>query len=174
MAFTVTSAGRRLAMAVLLVLAIAGAVIRASAPDPSTLRDFGTLLLVLWLPAVGNLVAYFVRKIPRRAPQRAAGFGVGSAFMPHLRVQLEPAGMVRDLPATLAAAGNSCTLIVANSGFTARLGGPVPVQEDRGVQVELLRPDVALAQLAMGTEFRLAVGATAVAKGRVVEVVRAR
>ena len=73
MAFTVTSAGRRLAMAVLLLLAIAGAVIRATAPDPSTLRDIGTLLLVLWMPAVGNLVAYLVRKIPRRRWPAGAG-----------------------------------------------------------------------------------------------------
>lgn len=174
MALTATPARRRLIMIALLLLAVAGSLIRYFAPDPSTLRDIGTLLMVLWLPAVGNLVAYFVRKIPRRAPQLAAGFGAGSPFTPHLRVRLEPAGTVRDLPAALASAGNSCTLIVANSGFTARLDGPAPVQQDQGVQVELLRPEVALAQLATGTEFRLAVGATAVAKGRVVEVVRAR
>jgi peptidoglycan/LPS O-acetylase OafA/YrhL len=174
MALIATPARRRLAMIALLLLALAGSFIRYLAPDPSTLRDIGTLLMVLWLPAVGNLVAYFVRKIPRRAPHLTAGFGAGSAFMPHLRVRLEPARTVRDLTAALASAGNSCTLVVANSGFTARLGGPAPSQGEQGVEVELLRPEVALAQLTPGTEFRLAVGATAVAKGRVVEVVGGR
>jgi len=45
-------------MAVMLVLAAAGGVIREMAPNPSVLRDIGTLMLVLWLPAVGNLVCY--------------------------------------------------------------------------------------------------------------------
>ena len=169
MAFTVTSAGRRLAMAVLLLLAIAGAVIRAMAPDPSTLRDIGTLLLVLWLPAVGNLIAYLVRKIPRRAPQ-ARGFAAGAVFMPHLQVRLAATGLVADLPSALASAGNCCTLIVGKGGFTARLEGPLPAQPDQVVALELLRPSVALARLQPGTEFHLLVGATAAAKGSVVEV----
>ncbi len=171
MALIATPARRRLAMLALLTLAVAGLVIRQLAPNPSTLRDIGTLLLVLWLPAVGNLVAYFVRKIPRRPRPLGGGFGAASVFTPHLRVRLEPTGLVADLPAALAAAGNNCTLIVGNSGFSARVGGALQ-QQDGDVAVELLRPEVALPQLAAGTEFRLLVGATAAAKGRVIEVTR--
>ncbi|HZN48808.1 MAG TPA: hypothetical protein VFB71_14380 [Ramlibacter sp.] len=127
------------------------------------------MLLVLWLPAVGNLIAYLVRKIPRRAPQ-ARGFAAGAVFMPHLQVRLAATGLVADLPSALASAGNCCTLIVGKGGFTARLEGPLPAQPDQVVALELLRPSVALASLQPGTEFHLLIGATAAAKGRVVEV----
>eukprot|EP01034_Spumella_vulgaris_P006289 gene6289-8010_t len=53
MSFTVSSSSRRVAMAVLLGLAVLGGVIRYTATNPSTLRDVGTLLLVLWVPAIG-------------------------------------------------------------------------------------------------------------------------
>ena len=58
----VTSARRQIIMATLLGLAIIGAAMRYWAPNPSTTRDIGTLMLVLWLPAVGNLVAFVVRE----------------------------------------------------------------------------------------------------------------
>lgn len=155
-------------MAVLLLLAIAGAVMRALAPDPSTLRDVGTLLLVLWLPAVGNLVAYLVRKMPRSAPP-VVDFAAGSVFTPHLQATLEATGLVPDLQAALAAAGYRCAFIIGRKGFTARLGGPLPATGGDAVAFELLHPSVALPQLAPGTQFHLLVGTTAVAKGRVME-----
>lgn len=60
---TVTSSRRQIVMVVLLVLAVIGAAIRYWAPNPSAARDVGTLLLVLWLPAVGNLVAFAIGKM---------------------------------------------------------------------------------------------------------------
>lgn len=172
MALTATPARRRLIMISLLLLAVAGSLVRYFAPDPSTLRDIGTLLMVLWLPAVGNLVAYFVRKIPRK-PTQPAGFAEGSAFTPHLQVWLEPTGLVPDLRAALASAGNHCTLVVGNNGFTARVDGALHETPDRDVAVELLRPEVALPLLKAETQFRLVVGRTVAAKGRVAEVARA-
>ena len=59
-----TSPRRQLAMCVLLGLALVGAGIRHWADNPSTLRDVGTLMLVLWLPAVGNLVGFVIREFP--------------------------------------------------------------------------------------------------------------
>ena len=56
MAFTVSTYSRRAAMAALLALAVLGGVIRYSAPNPSTLRDIGTLLLVLWVQLVVGLI----------------------------------------------------------------------------------------------------------------------
>ncbi|MES2785777.1 MAG: hypothetical protein V4684_09960 [Pseudomonadota bacterium] len=64
---TVTSARRQIVMGVLLVLALIGAAVRFWAPDPSAARDVGTLLLVLWLPAVGNLVAFAIGKVQARS-----------------------------------------------------------------------------------------------------------
>ncbi|MBA3773934.1 MAG: hypothetical protein H0X13_16020 [Ramlibacter sp.] len=62
----VTSARRQIIMATLLGLAIVGAVMRYWAPNPSATRDIGTLMLVLWLPAVGNLISFAVREWHRR------------------------------------------------------------------------------------------------------------
>ena len=83
-----TPSRRRTAMAVMLALAMSGLVIRYFAPDPSMLRDFGTLLMVMWLPAVGNFAAYLIGKIPR-PPPRVVEFTRGAAFEPHLQVRLE-------------------------------------------------------------------------------------
>src|SRR6478609_1073460 len=108
MAFTVTSSRRRLAMAVLLLLAASGGVIRKFAPDPSVLRDVGTLLLVLWLPAIGNLIAYFVSKIPRKAPPRTE-FDAGAAFSPHLHAEVEAAGVPAQVLDALPPGHSRCT-----------------------------------------------------------------
>jgi hypothetical protein len=62
----VTSARRQIIMATLLGLAIVGAAMRYWAPNPSATRDIGTLMLVLWLPAVGNLVSFVVREWHKR------------------------------------------------------------------------------------------------------------
>ncbi|MES2633543.1 MAG: hypothetical protein V4669_11260 [Pseudomonadota bacterium] len=62
----VTSSRRQIVMGVLLLLAVIGAAVRYWAPNPSTARDVGTLMLVLWLPAVGNLVAFAISKMPAR------------------------------------------------------------------------------------------------------------
>ena len=170
MALTVTSSRRRLAMAAMLLLATAGGVIRKFAPDPSVLRDVGTLLLVLWLPAVGNLVAYFIGKIPHKAPPRRE-FEVDAAFAPQLRAQVEaavPAGMMEALDED----ERTCTILVGRHGFTARLAEPLKQTFARAgeqtLALEFLHPKVALERLQEGTEFHLLAGTLGIAKGRVV------
>ena len=167
MALTATPARRRLVMIVLLLLAACGGVIRHFAPQPSTLHDLGTLLLVLWLPAVGNLIAYLVRRLPRRAP-RGPGFPAGSAFVPHLRARLESVELAEAERASLLE-HTGCLLLVGQQAFTARLGQPLAraLAAAQPQPIELLRPAAALAQLVPGTPFHLLVGTTAVAKGRV-------
>lgn len=170
MAIIATPARRRIVMGVLLGLAVAGAVMRVTAPDPSVLRDVGTLLLVLWLPAVGNLVAWLVRKLPRKAP-RGADFAAGSVFTEHLQAEVE----VYPLPADLArfdARDPRCMVILPGQGFTARLPAPavqvLAVPGTRALSLEFLRPAAALEQLAPGTSFHLLLGGTAAGKGRVI------
>jgi hypothetical protein len=168
MAIIATPARRRAVMVALLLLAAAGAVVRQTAPNPSTLRDVGTLLLVLWLPAVGNLVAWLVRRMPRRAAP-ATDFAAGAPFTPHLRVQLERAG-----DAALSDAQDTrCAILLGGQGFRARLDQPVMhaigQPGPHAVWLEFLRPAVATPLLPAGTEFHLLVGNTGVAKGRVLD-----
>lgn len=171
MAFTVTPSRRRMAMAVMLLLALSGGVIRKYAPNPSTLRDVGTLLLVMWLPAVGNLIGYLMRKIPRKAPP-VTDFAVGSVFAPQLQVQVEAAALPAELVEALDPAAGLCTVLVGRHGFTARLAQPVvqafATAGPQTLALELLHPAVALPKLPAGTDFHLVVGTTGIAKGRVV------
>jgi hypothetical protein len=169
-ALIATPSRRRLAMAVMLALAVSGGVIRHYAAAPSTLHDIGTLLLVLWLPAVGNLIAYLVRHLPRSEPP-PTDFPAGSAFQPQLRVQVEPVPLPPDWLASVDPAEHKAVLLVGRHGFTMRLAQPVAqwlAQRDtRTVAVELLRPAAALRELKPGTAFHLLVGTTAVGKGSV-------
>lgn len=172
MPFIVTPARRRLAMAAMLSLAVAGAVIRYFAPEPSILRDVGTLLLVLWLPAVGNFIGWAMRKLPRGAPP-ITDFAAGSAFAPQLRIDVDALGMPPELLAAVPPGDGRCTLLVGRRGFTARLAEPVAqalaATGHRSLELELLRPGVALPQLPAGTDFHLLVGTQAVGKGRVTQ-----
>lgn len=165
-----TSARRQLVMATLLALAVAGAVIRHEAPNPSTLRDIGTLLLVMWLPAVGNLIAFLIRKIPRRAPgPPPSPFAAGTPFVAHVLVALEPVQLPDGFAAALAPADDHGTLIAGSQGFSVRLDRPVAqwlAAPASPVALQCLRPDVALKTLAPGTTVHLLVHMTAIASGR--------
>ena len=172
MALIATPARRRLAMIALLVLAASGGVVRWLAPNPSTLRDIGTLLLVLWLPAVGNLIAYFVKRIPHSAPP-ATEFAPGASFAPQLSVQLEAVELAAAQRGALDVAECRCTLLVGRHGFTARLEQPLSESIARNAagitRLQLLHPAVALRRLKSGTEFHVLAGTIAIAKGRVLQ-----
>jgi hypothetical protein len=171
MGYTVTPSRRRLAMAAMLALAMSGAIIRKFAPSPSTLHDVGTLLLVMWLPAVGNLIAYFVGKIPRSAPP-ATDFAADAAFAPQLQLRVEATPLPADTLASLDPAERRCTVLVGRRGFTGRFGQPVAqllaTQGEQLLPFELLHPRVALKHLAVGTDGHLLAGRTAVARAKVV------
>jgi hypothetical protein len=174
MAIIVTSSRRRLVMVVLLALAVSGAVLRFFAPNPSTLRDMGTLLLVMWLPAVGNLIAYLVRRMPRRKPP-ATPFDAGAPFQPQWQARIEATGVPPRLLAALDPAERRCTVVLGRHGFVARLAQPLAqVLSSGGEQMQemqFLHPELAFTHLEPGMEIHLLVGNTAVAKGRVLQAV---
>ena len=170
MPFIVTPLRRRLVMVVLLGLACAGGVIRHQAPDPSALRDFGTLLLVMWLPAVGNLVAYLIRKIPSRRP-RPTAFPPGAPFSAQLQTRIDNVSAPADWLATLDPREQRCTVLVGESAFTVRSAAPLSqwlTNAPQTLALECLVPSAALPQLVPGTAFHLLIGTTPVAQGRVV------
>jgi hypothetical protein len=176
MPFIVTPQRRRLVMAVLLGLACAGGVIRHQAPDPSTLRDIGTLLLVLWLPAVGNLVAYLMRKIPAGKPPPTS-FPPDAPFSAQLQARIDTVAASADWLATLDPLEQRCTVLVGRRGFTVRSAAPLSqwlTGAPQTLALECLVPSSALRQLVPGTAFHVLVGTTAVAQGRVVEQVGSR
>jgi len=158
----VDSRRRQIVFGVLLALAVAGAVIRYSAPDPSVARDVGTLLMVMWLPAVGNLVAFVIRRIPRPR-KRATDFE--GAFTAHAVATLT--GVEQWDHATHEKVRRRCTLIAGSEGFTARL---LPQAGSGEVQIEYLRADYAVQRLPAGSAFAVFLGSTPVAQGRIKSV----
>jgi hypothetical protein len=157
----VDSHRRQVVMAVLLGLAAAGAGIRHWADNPSLARDIGTLLLVLWLPAVGNLVAFAVRNLAPRL-RRADGFDPDSAFESHVRVDIVPVQ-----PGALSGpAARDFVLVIGHEGFRARTPRPLAATAET-IELQLLRPSVALPRLGPDAAFQVMVSGQIVASGRV-------
>ena len=171
MNLTPTSSRRQIITAVLLLLALGGGLVRWLAPQPSLARDIGSLLLVLWLPIIGNIIAWLVGRA--RAPKAAPpGFSPGSPFIPTARVTLTL--LAADVPAQsrpIRAGLFPCMVAVGHEAFTARLQVPPdaePVPEvAQDLALELLRPELALPKLPAGTEFMLLSGRSLLGRGRV-------
>jgi hypothetical protein len=171
MLFHATPARRKLVVIILLVLALAGGAIRLLAPNPSTLRDLGSLMLVLWVPVIGNVLAFFFRKIRfRRTP-------FDFPFAPDLLVEMIP------LPAPprlgLPLTRDSCALVVGTEGFSVRLSPAPPadwLQQGAAIQVQaqFLKPAMALALFPPDTPFRIVAQQQLVGQGKVLQVLAAR
>lgn len=171
MAIIVTSSRRRIAMGLMLAAAVVGSVIRYQAPDPSTLRDVGTLLMVMWLPAVGNLVAYVVGKLPaRKSPPLVFASDVPFTARLHARIELValPSGWMELLDPSL----RVCTAVMGRRGFTVRSENAVSrwlSNAPATLALECLVPSAALRELVPRAAFHLAVGSTVVARCVVAE-----
>lgn len=166
---------RQIITAILLAFAVLGFVIRQLTPGPSLLRDFGSLLLVLWLPIIGNIIAWGVARFHARkaAPP---GFDPAAAFEPSARVEITL--LAAGVPAAsrpVRAGLFACTIASGSDGFTARLRVPreqVPVPEVPHVlDVQFLRPELALARLPAGADFVLIAGRVTLGRGVVLGLV---
>lgn len=174
MATSTISTRRQIITVVMLVLALIGGLVRWFAPQPSLARDLGSVLMVLWLPIVGNIIAWLIQraKTPKHVPQ---GFTAGTVFEPHAQVELTLLPAETPLLSRPIRAGFfDGALVVGSEGFTTRLavpadGEPVPEVPCR-LAVQFLRPELALAQLLPGTRFALLSGRTVLGTGHVLPV----
>ena len=166
------STRRQIITAVLLVFALIGAVVRWLAPEPSLARNLGTLLMVLWLPIVGNIIAWLIQraKTPRHLPP---GFAPDAPFETHahIRLTLLPPDTPRQ-SRPIRAGRFVCALAVGPEAFTVRLqvpadGEPVP-ELPCTLPAQFLRPELAGARLTPGTRFALLAGRTVLGSGEVV------
>ena len=167
------SARRQIITAVLLALAVAGGIVRWLTPAPSLLRDMGSLLLVLWLPIIGNIIAWVVARAntPRNMPP---GFDPSSAFLASAGMELTL--NAADVPVEsrpIRAGLFPCMLVLGNEAFSARLqvpAGAEPVPEvPQAMKVEFLRPEIALPKLPAGTAVVLLSGRTLLGHGRMLD-----
>ena len=169
---------RKLIVIILLCVAVTGAVVRHYAERGTTTRDIATLLMVLWVPIIGNVIAWLIGKLPRRAPRPAqaepVSFDARGAFTPHRRVALtlRPAALpVHDVP--LGAGEYRGALVIDKEGFSARWivpqGEALARGEPHTIDIEFLSPDLALPRFAPDAEFRVLVDDLFVADGRVLQ-----
>ena len=171
MNYQATSSRRQIITAVLLLFAVAGGLLRWLAPQPSLARDMGSLLLVLWLPIIGNIIAWLVARAhkPQNAPP---GFAPDSPFTPSAQVTLTLlAAKVPAQSRPIHAGLFPCMVAVGQEAFSARLRVPPhaePMPEvAQSLEVEFLRPELALPKLPAGTEFMLLSGRTLLGQGQV-------
>ena len=167
-----TAFRRKLFVVILLGLALAGAAIRTWADNPSGLHDIGTLLLVMWVPAIGNVVGYFGRKIRLPAPRLA--FDVGSPLAAHVLVEFTP--LVPQPPQPTGpedAPEDLFTLVIGREGFSARPAGPLATHLEspaaQRIELEFLHPVRAAHRFPVGTAFTMLVGKLAVGRGTVLQ-----
>lgn len=176
---------RRLIVVLLLGVAVAGALVRQFSAPGSTRHDIGTVMMLLWLPVIGQVVAWVFRQLRQwRSASAAAKAGAGAApavppsfddaapFAPQLWVELtlRPARLPSENFA-LAEGLHSCALVVGPQGFSARWRVAPGEVMQRGtphaLQVEFLRPALALPCFTPDTAFRMLVGEAFVGDGRV-------
>lgn len=168
------STRRQIIAVVMLVFALVGGLVRWFAPQPSMARDVGSLLMVLWLPIVGNIIGWLMQRA--RAPKHVLqGFAAGTVFEPHARLELTLlAADTPRLSRPIRAGYFDCALVVGSEGFTTRLSVAVndePVPEvPCTLEVQFLRPELALAQLTPGTRVALLSGRTLLGMGRVLSL----
>ena len=165
------SSRRQIITTVLLLFSVGGGLLRWLAPQPSLARDMGSLLLVLWLPIIGNIIAWVVARAhkPKNAPP---GFAPDSPFTPSAHITLTLlAAEVPSQSRPIRAGLFHCMVVVGHEAFSARLQVPPhaePVPEvAQPLEVEFLRPEVALPKLKPGTDFTLLSGRTLLGRGQV-------
>lgn len=168
-------AKRRFIVIALLCVALGGALLRQLSEPGSTARDLGTLLMLLWLPIIGNVIAWLIAKVRRPVASEPAGFEAGSTFHPHALVELTLRSAQLPSEDSLIPEGeHRCTLVVDNEGFSARWivapGQAFRRATAQTLQVEFLKPAIALPRFQRDAAFRMLVAESFVGDGRVLEL----
>lgn len=167
------SSRRQIITIVLLFLAVGGGLVRWLVPGPSLVRDLGSLLLVLWLPIVGNIIGWLMTRArtPKVLPP---GFAPDAAFEPSAQVELTL------FPAAVPAESRPvhtglfpCMVVLGSEAFSARLQvppGAEPAPEvPQVMQLQFLRPELALPKLQLNGAFTLLSGRKAIGRGRLLD-----
>ena len=166
------SLGRR-GQGAFVVIATFGVMARAFAPPDSSLHTLGTLLTVLWLPiaiyAFMKLSDWFFKG--RKGPRN---FEADTPVVHHLRIEARfRSGVAFERGAEDARL--QCILLLDSQAFTVRLLRPLgalpPAGESTLVDVQFLRPSVALPRFPPGTEFHIVIGRDAIGSGKALAVV---
>jgi hypothetical protein len=159
---------------VFLVIAVVGSLLTLLAEPGSKAADLGAVLLAVWIVPLSFFVFFFAKKRARLIPMPLT-FDADEAFVPHVSVNLtltrEQDGGRKEPITTKGYCG---IFVVGTQGFTARFRLPSGValgaSTPKTVDVQFLRPEVALSHFAVGTSFTMLEGRRTVGTGEVVDV----
>lgn len=177
---TKIQARRQLIVILLLCVALGGAALRHLSAPGTTARDIGTLLMLLWIPVIGNVIAWLIGRVKRKPAVAApvATFTEAAPFRPQLQVELTlrpPSVPAEDI--AIAEGEHHCAFVLGNEGFSGKWQVPEGGSFRRGtaqvLPVEFLTPALALPKFQPGTVFRMLVGESFVGDGRVLQVLDA-
>jgi hypothetical protein len=157
---------RKLIAILLLLTGLVGAAMRWIYAAPSLAHDIGTLLMVMWVPAVGNIIGYLINHWGPRTPLPPS-FGAEQPFVTHAVVEL-----TLDQAPHRAQPGERLVLLVGQEAFSARCVGAAGEADPAAAapcELQFLVPEAALPCFAAHTPFQVLDGHAIVGKGRVLE-----
>jgi hypothetical protein len=164
-------ASRRFLISVaLLVAAVAGALLRGFSSPGSTPYHLGTLLMVMWLPTVGNIIAFLAKRFRPKAPAESPMLSM--PFVPQMAVRLSLRTeqlLKRERDGKI-----HCLLILGTEGFSVRIS---PIEsgaavEGKDAELQFLAPETALPKFSDGSTFKLMQGVSFVGTGQVLSLSR--
>ena len=168
-----TISSRRYFIAVaLLVTAVGGALLRAFSSPESVPYYLGTLLMVMWIPIVGNIISFFSKKRRPSVPALPE-FSSAMPFVPQAVVELrlnplQETGSLR----TEQDGRIHCLFITGTEGFTVRvwLLETQGTGETRRAEVQFLVPATANPKFPVGSKFQLMQGGSSLGTGQVLSL----
>jgi hypothetical protein len=155
---------------VLLITAVAGALLRSFSAPQSTPYYLGTLLMVMWVPIVGNVISFIVNRFRPTAPESPS---FSEPFVPHVGVELKlQPEQNPDLPRKEQDGRIHCLFVAGTEGFSARvsLHKTHALNNLQGAEAQFLVPVAALPKFPIGATFQLMQGRSSIGTGQVLSL----
>ncbi len=168
-----TISSRRFFIVVALVVtAVAGALLRSFSAPQSTTYYLGTLLMVMWVPTVGNIISFLAKKLRPSVPAPPT-FSSSLPFVPQVVVELKLHSEQKpELPKREQDGRIHCLFVTGLEGFSVRVSllESHMVGEALGAEAQFLVPRAALPNFPVGSSFQLMQGGFAFGTGQVLSL----
>ncbi|MBA3599214.1 MAG: hypothetical protein H0W40_17830 [Methylibium sp.] len=156
----------------LLVTAVAGALLRSFSAPQSTPYYLGTLLMVMWVPVVGNVISFFAKKFRPSVPVPPT-FSSSMPFVAQVVVELKlHSEQAPALPRREQDGKIHCLFITGTEGFSVRVSllESHIAGEAVGAEAQFLLPAAALPKFPVGSSFHLMQGRLGFGTGQVLSL----
>jgi hypothetical protein len=163
------SSRRYFIVVVLLIMAVAGALLRSFAVPQSTPYYLGTLLMVMWVPIVGNIISFLGKKLSPVALAKPT-FSAATPFVRQAVVELRgQSEQDLDLPQKEQDGRIHGLFVVGTEGFSIRFSLlDIEVADGcLGAEVQFFSPAAARPKFPVGSAFKVMQGNSGIGTGQV-------